>query len=75
LDPKNLKAPKPLPTPGKPLLTTDYYFIASADDAVQYAVLEMDGTIIGYVAEQAETPFTFVRNVSDPIVPATAHDG
>jgi nucleoside phosphorylase len=75
LDPKNLKTPKLLPTPGKPLLTTDYYFIASGDDAAQYAVLEMDDTIIGYVAEQAGLPFTFVRNISDPIVPATAQGG
>ena len=41
------------PTPGQPLLTTDYYFIASGDDAAQYAVLEMDDGVIGYVAESS----------------------
>lgn len=75
LDPSNLGQPRPLPTPGEPLLTTDYYFIASGDDAAQYAVLEMDDGVIGYVAGQAGKSYAFVRNISDPIVPATAQDG
>ena len=75
IDPSNLGEPDVHATPGVPLLTTDYYYIASGDDASQYAVLEMDDAVIGYVAQQAGKPYAFVRNISDPVVPTTAHDG
>lgn len=75
IDPSNLGEPEVLATPGVPLLTTDYYYIASGDDASQYAVLEMDDAVIGYVAQQAGKPYAFVRNVSDPVVPTAARDG
>jgi nucleoside phosphorylase len=75
LDPSNLSQSQILPTPGTPLLTTDYYYIASGDDAAQYAVLEMDDAVIGYAAGQAGKSYTFVRNISDPLVASTAQDG
>jgi len=74
LDPANLGAPKALPKPGVPLLTTDYYFIASGDDAEQWAVLEMDDAVIAYVAAEEKAEFAFVRNISDPIVPVETPD-
>jgi hypothetical protein len=76
LDPTNLVHPRVLPTPGEPLLTTDYYFISEGDAGpAQYAALEMDDTVIGWVAQQAGRHFVFVRNISDPVVPATARNG
>jgi hypothetical protein len=74
LDPANLGAPKALPKPGVPLLTTDYYFIASGDDADKWAVLEMDDAAIAYVAGEEKTNYAFVRNISDPIVPTETPD-
>jgi hypothetical protein len=74
LDPANLGQPKALPKPGVPLLSTDYYFIASGDDAEQWSVLEMDDAVIAYVAGEEDTNYAFVRNISDPVVPTvTAH--
>jgi hypothetical protein len=75
LDPANLGTPRPLPMKGTPLLTTDYFYIASGTDAEQYCFLEMDDAVIAYVAGQAGVDFSFVRNISDPIVPDTAADG
>jgi hypothetical protein len=75
IDPAKLGEPDVRAKPGVPLLTTDYYYIAGGHDASRYAVLEMDDTVIGYVAEQTGKSFTFVRNVSDPVVPTVAHDG
>ena len=72
LDPKNLKQSKIVPADGKPLLTTDYYYIASGNDSAKWSVLEMDDAVIGYVAQQKKTSFCFSRNISDPIVPAKA---
>jgi hypothetical protein len=74
LDPANLGAPKALPKPGVPLLTTDYYFIASGDDAEQWVVLEMDDAVIASVAGDEKTSYAFVRNISDPIVPTQTPD-
>jgi nucleoside phosphorylase len=75
IDPSKLGEPDVGATPRVPLLTTDYYFIASGDDSSEYAVLEMDDSVIGVVAQRAGKSFTFVRNVSDPIVPNVARDG
>lgn len=75
LDPKNLKDPKGLNKKDIPLLTTDFYYIASGDDASKYCVLEMDDTVVGHAAGKAEIDYAFLRNVSDPVVPATTSDG
>lgn len=69
LDPANLGSPKAVDFKGTPLYTTDFYFIADGNS--NYAALEMDDAVIGYAAEQAQTPdFVFVRNISDTLVPA-----
>ncbi|HJQ39098.1 MAG TPA: hypothetical protein VKB93_18320 [Thermoanaerobaculia bacterium] len=73
LDPANLKQSKILSKDGEPLLTTDYYYIASGNDSVKWCVLEMDDAVIGYYAQQKGTKFCFSRNISDPIVPAKAN--
>jgi nucleoside phosphorylase len=75
LSPASLGAPRALDMHGTPLLTTDYYYIASGADDAQWAVLEMDDAVIAYVAQRASVPFVFVRNVSDPLVPVTAANG
>lgn len=75
LRPESLHDPRALPMPGTPLLSTDYYYIATGDDAAQYAVLEMDDAVIAYVAGEAGVDYAFFRNISDPIVPAAAADG
>ena len=67
--PAKLTTPAALPMAGTPLLTTDYYYIASGTDSTQWSALEMDDGVVGAVAGQHETPYVFVRNISDPIVP------
>jgi hypothetical protein len=73
--PKSIARSKALPFPSKPLLTTDYYFIAGGSDTGRWPVLEMDDAVIAYVAGKQRTPFVFVRNVSDPLVPSTTPSG
>ena len=75
IDSKNLGNPKGLDKKGQPLLTTDFYYIANGDDSVQYSALEMDDSIVGYAAGEEKTPYVFVRNISDPIVPYETASG
>lgn len=75
LNPDNTGDNKALEMKDKALLTTDYYFISSGDDTDQYSSLEMDDTVIGIAAEQAGVDYTFVRNISDPIIASKAKDG
>lgn len=72
IDPNNLNSPKAINYDKKPLLTTDYYFIANGP--MDYAALEMDDAVIGYAAQQAGCEYVFVRNISDPLVPAETPD-
>ena len=72
---KNIQSPQPMPSRGTPLLTTDYYFIASGDDSNQYCALEMDDTVIGYVANLADIDFAFIRNISDTVVVSYSKSG
>ncbi|HYN86905.1 MAG TPA: hypothetical protein VER55_00175 [Ardenticatenaceae bacterium] len=75
LRPGALASSRALPMPGTPLLTTDYYYIATGADAAQWAVLEMDDAVIAYVAGQQGIRYAFVRNISDPLVPDTTSAG
>jgi hypothetical protein len=75
LDPASLKQSRAVPMEGTPLLTTDYYYIASGPDAEQWAVLEMDDAVIAYAAQEKDTNYAFVRNVSDPLVPTQTPAG
>lgn len=68
LDPDNLKSPKILPSKNIPLLTTDYYFIASGNNSSQYSTLEMDDTVVGHEVGLLNVDYVYVRNISDPIV-------
>lgn len=72
---KKLQSPRPMPNRGIPLLTTDYYFIADGDDSNQYCALEMDDTVVGYVANQAKIDFAFIRNISDTVVVSYSKSG
>ena len=51
IDPKNLGSPKGLDKKDVPMLTTDYYYIATPEDGDKYAALEMDDTVVGIVAK------------------------
>lgn len=67
LAPTSLNQPKAIVSK-KPLLTTDYYYIATGDNAADYCFLEMDDAVIGYEAGKLGVDFVFVRNISDPLV-------
>lgn len=69
LRPEELQESRALPMQGTPLLTTDFYYIATGTDASQWAVLEMDDAVIAYVAAQQNVKYAFFRNISDPLVP------
>lgn len=73
LSPKNLKQSRVLPMKDVPLLTTDFYYIASGSVSAKWAVLEMDDAVIAWVAEEKGRNYSFARNISDPIVPAKAN--
>jgi hypothetical protein len=75
LSPTTVAGSKGLPMPGTPLLTTDFYYIADTPDSQQWAALEMDDAVVGYVADSHDVDFVFVRNISDPVVPFQAMDG
>ena len=75
LRPEKLRDPAALPMAGTPLLTTDYYYIAADADAAQWAALEMDDAVVAWVAAQHGVDYLFVRNVSDPLVPAATASG
>jgi nucleoside phosphorylase len=75
IDPSNLGNPKGINKKDVPILTTDYYYIATPDDGDKYAALEMDDTVVGLAAKEKNTDFAFVRNISDPVVPFTKKNG
>ena len=75
LDPTNLHQPAVVNCKDKPLLTTDFYYIAEASDAEKYCILEMDDAVLAAVAGEKGVNYAFVRNVSDPIVPDCTKDG
>lgn len=74
LDPKNLVSPRILPCKDVPLLTTDYYFIASGNDSAEYSTLEMDDTVVGHELGLKNIKYAFVRNISDPVVVSVSAD-
>jgi nucleoside phosphorylase len=73
LNPSNLAKAAALPLEGVPVLTTDSYYIAPGNTA--YAALEMDDAVIAYAAGKQKVEFAFVRNISDPMVPAATAAG
>lgn len=56
-------------TPGEtPLLTTATFVVAtSAGNYGNYVAMEMDDAVLGRVCNNNNTPFGFVRNISDPV--------
>jgi hypothetical protein len=75
LNPDNLKQAQTTNCKDKPLLTTDFYYIAQPGDAAKYCILEMDDAVLGQVAGVMGVNYAFVRNVSDPVVPSQTQDG
>jgi hypothetical protein len=75
LDPANLHQATVANCQGKPLLTTDFYYIAQPGDAEKYCILEMDDAVLGAIAGQQGVAYAFVRNVSDPVVPSVTQEG
>jgi hypothetical protein len=72
--PERLRMSDVWPMKDTPLLSTDYYFIAAAGDA-EYCFLEMDDAVLAKVCGEMGVKCSFVRNVSDPIVPANGANG
>ena len=68
LRPNALGAPKIQALKDVPLLTTDFYYIASGDTADAYSFLEMDDAVIAREANRAGARFACIRNISDPVV-------
>lgn len=75
LKPQNLKQAETINCKDKPLLTTDFYYIAQPGDAAKYCILEMDDAVLAQVAGSKGVAFAFVRNVSDPVVPSNTAAG
>jgi hypothetical protein len=75
IDPTNLGASSALACPGQPLLTTDYYYIASSSADDKWSALEMDDAFIGAIAGADGATYLFVRNISDPLVPFDDRQG
>lgn len=72
---QGLDHPRGLNKRGVPLLSTDYYFIASHGDSDQYSTLEMDDAVVGLQAQKMGVEFAFLRNISDPVVPDNTQAG
>ena len=68
LRPENLTEVQTQMEGDKPLLTTDYYYIAKQDDCDEYCFLEMDDAVIAKVCQNSGVISGFIRNVSDPVV-------
>lgn len=68
LNPVNLHNAQIANCKDKPLLTTDFYYIAQPGDAEKYCILEMDDAVLGAVSGEKGVAYAFVRNVSDPVV-------
>jgi hypothetical protein len=73
LNPGNLNMGDPTPklnnmtAAGTPLLSTDSFVVANtAGNLKTFACVEMDDAIIAKVCAGRNTPFGFVRNISDP---------
>ncbi len=75
LNPANLQQPQTVNCKDKPLLTTDFYYIAQPGDAEKYCILEMDDAVLGAAAGAKGVAYAFVRNVSDPVVPSLTKGG
>ncbi len=75
LNPVNLHQPGVANCQDKPLLTTDFYYIAQPGDAEKYCILEMDDAVLGAAAGEKGVAYAFVRNVSDPVVPSKTQAG
>jgi hypothetical protein len=75
LDPANLRHARTIDCKDKPLLTTDFYYIAQPGDAAKYCILEMDDAVLGATAGELGANYAFVRNVSDPVVPSKTKAG
>src|SRR5262249_34375430 len=59
--------------PGRPELTTDYSYISQGSE--DWVALEMDDAVVAHACEGHDVEYAFVRNISDPLVPAATQDG
>lgn len=53
-----------------PLITTDSFMFGTTTNNLDRlgCIVEMDDAVIGMVCQEYDTPFGFVRNVSDPVI-------
>ncbi len=73
--PSDLGAPRILAMKDVPLLTTDFYYIASNGGADAHSFLEMDDAVIAREAELKGVRYAFIRNISDPTVSSRTPSG
>jgi hypothetical protein len=72
--PSDLGSPRIVAAQDVPLLTTDFYYITGGG-ADAHSFLEMDDAVIARECELAGVRYAFVRNVSDPVISASAQGG
>jgi hypothetical protein len=73
--PACLHTPKIQSLEDTPLLSTDFYAVATEDSTASFAFLEMDDAIIGKAANALSVRFACIRNISDPVVPDKTRSG
>ena len=54
----------------QPIITTDSFMFGTTTNGLDQfgCIVEMDDAVVGMVCEQNNTPFGFIRNVSDPVI-------
>lgn len=75
LSKKSLKNPQIHTLKNVPLLTTDFYYVATGNNSDEFAFLEMDDAVIAKEANAMGVDFACIRNISDPIVPCKTESG
>lgn len=75
LRPDHLGTPKVQVLRDTPLLTADFYFVATGNSSDAYAFVEMDDAVIAREANRAGVRFACVRNISDPVMRERTNKG
>jgi len=54
----------------QPIITTDSFMFGTTTNGLEQfgCIIEMDDAVVGMACDQHNTPFGFIRNVSDPVI-------
>src|SRR5205085_2387503 len=54
----------------QPIITTDSFMFGTTTNGLEQfgCIIEMDDAVVGMACDQQNTPFGFIRNVSDPVI-------